>query len=117
MAEAGQRVVFHKVIHQVRLAEVSELEKSLAWKEGGLVFSGEPLEQALREVERYTSKRLVITDPSIRNISVGGYYKVNDIDGMLAALGKGLGLQVQEVIEGQVHFSKSKSGAGQGSPE
>src|SRR5258708_38751521 len=53
---------------------------------GMIVFNGEPLERAISEVTRYSSTKFVIADDDIRQVPVVGYFKVGDIDGLLAAL-------------------------------
>ncbi|NQY86642.1 MAG: hypothetical protein HRT51_02675 [Colwellia sp.] len=49
-------------------------------------FDGEPLSQALLEISRYTSSQFKILDAEIANVKVSGYFKANDVDGLLASL-------------------------------
>jgi transmembrane sensor len=84
--------------------EAQRFMQELAWQEGSLVFRGETLEEALAEISRYTDKPLVIVDESIRNASVGGRYKVNDIDGLIESLTLGLGIKTKYSDDGGVLF-------------
>jgi transmembrane sensor len=65
---------------------LEQLQRDLAWQQGMLIFEGEPLDQALMEVERYTSIKFSIIDPKLVNLKVAGYFKAGDIDGLLASL-------------------------------
>jgi transmembrane sensor len=58
----------------------------LAWQRGMLVFRGEPLGAALAEVERYTSVRFEIGDAEARELRIGGYYRIGDVDGLVRSL-------------------------------
>ena len=46
----------------VRKLEPSAIDSRVAWQRGEVVFQGEPLEQVLSEVGRYTTTQFVIGD-------------------------------------------------------
>ena len=71
------------------------MEKELAWRNGMLVFEGDPLEFVVEELSRYTQARFVIVDDSIRARRVGGHFKTDDVDGLLSVLEKGLSIEVR----------------------
>ena len=81
------------------------LEQKLAWQQGSIVFTGQTLEKALTEIARYTSKQLVIIDPAIKDIRVGGHYKTNDIDGLLATLSQGFDLNIKQTNRNTIEIS------------
>ena len=62
------------------------LADRLAWRDGILVFSGEPLEAVVKELSRYTTMSIEISDASIRNMRVAGRFPVGETETMLAAL-------------------------------
>lgn len=70
----------------IKKTSIEEVERDLAWQNGMLIFDGTPLASALDEVARYTSNSFSIATPSIEKIKVSGYFKANDIDGLLASL-------------------------------
>ena len=43
-------------------------------------------------------------DPEIRNIPVGGHYKTNNIEALLASLSDGFGIQVIAVGDNRIHL-------------
>ncbi len=77
-ASAGQQV--HVVEDRLAIASVSsdQLNRELAWRQGDIVFSGEPLSQAAAEMQRYTQTRISV-DPAVAHHSVGGYFRTNDV--------------------------------------
>lgn len=96
IVHAGKSVQYNKVIKATQTPLPPVLEQKLAWQQGALIFKGETLEQALQEIARYTDKTLVISDPSIKDIRVGGHYKTDDIHGLLASISKSLDLKLEQ---------------------
>lgn len=83
---AGQRVVIpvraapQITVHAgapARLAAV-EIERSLAWQNGRLVFEDAPLSVIVAEFNRYTRQPLVIPDPAFAARRFGGTFVAND---------------------------------------
>lgn len=70
----------------------AKVEAAVAWTHGMIVFDGEPLERAIREVGRYSNTRFVINDERTRQIPVAGYFRIGDIDGLVAALQANFGI-------------------------
>ena len=70
----------------VRTIEPVEIDIRLAWQRGMLIFQGEPLWSVLDEFGRYTTQTLVIADPQLRGLRVGGYFRAGDVDALLIAL-------------------------------
>jgi len=58
----------------------------LSWRKGNLIFRGESLEEAVREVERYTPVEFVFLDQDLKKIRVAGLFKAGDVRGLLATL-------------------------------
>jgi transmembrane sensor len=71
-----------------------ELIERLAWRDGILMFSGEPLEDVVKEVSRYTTVSIEIPDPAIRRMRIGGRFPVGETDVMLSSLESNLNLRV-----------------------
>ncbi len=105
LLKAGEGLQYSQVVGVVAPVEVEQIEKKLAWHKGALVFKGETLTEALEEISRYTDKKLVIVDPSIAGIHVGGHYKTNDIDKLLFALSVGFDLEMKYVNSKLIHVS------------
>ena len=56
-----------------------QLSSEMAWREGAIIFDGEPLSQAIAEIERYTDSRIVISDPETAALRVGGRFRTDDV--------------------------------------
>jgi len=104
LVHAGKSVQYSKVINATQTTPAQVLEQKLAWQQGALIFKGETLEQAIIEIARYTDKQLIITDPSIKNIRVGGHYKTDNIDSLLASLSETLEIKLEQKGS-QLHLS------------
>lgn len=95
LADAGQQVTLVNQEPQVRSLSNAEMEKQTAWQQGLLVFDGEPLTQVIEQLSRYTDRDIVIADPGIADLKIGGQFRTNEIDGVLDALSNGFGIAVQ----------------------
>ena len=79
-----------------------EIAKRLAWRDGILMFSGDRLEDVVREVSRYTTVSIDIPDPVIRNLRIGGRFPVGETEVMLAALESNFNLRVTHLSHDRV---------------
>lgn len=63
-----------------------EIEVKLSWRDGRLIFRSEPLESALKEVERYTTVQFVLLDDELKRRTVSGRFKAGDVETLLHSL-------------------------------
>lgn len=84
-----------------------ELEQKLSWTSGMLSFDNTPLTQAISEVSRYTSTKIIIADESLKSINVGGYFKAGETDSMLEALKLSFNIKVQRLDDNVVLLKKN----------
>jgi len=68
-------------------------EDLLSWREGLLVFRGTPLVEAAAEFNRYNAHKLMVDDPSIAAIPVGGSFRWSNTDAFVRVLEQGFGLR------------------------
>ena len=71
-----------------------------SWRTGRVSFDHTPLEQALAEFERYRSTGLIIKDPAVARLPVGGSYRIQQFGSFVDALP--LMLPVRLVPHGEV---------------
>lgn len=81
----------------------------LAWREGAVVFDGEPLVQAIAELNRYTDTRLIVADASIQSLRVGGRFRTGDVDGFLEALTNAFPITVHRTSDHLVYIEARAS--------
>ena len=109
IVDAGQAVQYGEVVRTVTPVSSDELTRKLAWQQGALIFQGEPLEQAIKEIARYTEQKFVIVDPSIRDRRIGGHFKSGDIETLLATLDDGFNIQSEQVAPNLIHLSAKQA--------
>lgn len=95
LLDAGEAASYKDHIVSKQALAKPNIEKKLAWQVGALIFEGETLEEALQEIARYTDRKLIIVDASIRGTRVGGRFKTEDIDSLLDSLASGLNLKAE----------------------
>jgi len=59
-------------ITHIRTLTPLQVASAVAWTQGKLVLNGESVRTALREVNRYHERQLIVTDPSLADTRVGG---------------------------------------------
>jgi transmembrane sensor len=102
--ESGQIARLHENIADVRILDTEDMARELAWRDGLLVFTGEPLSQVIDEVSRYTPIRIEIADASLRAMPVGGRFRLDDLDAMLDALETSFGIRVLRLDEKHIQL-------------
>jgi transmembrane sensor len=81
---------------EVRSVEHEEAERRLAWRAGMVVFKGEPLAEAVAEVNRHNRRRIVIDDPTLAGRPVIGMFRANDIDTFARTAAAAMGADIIE---------------------
>jgi transmembrane sensor len=90
-------------IEVLRLAE-PELQRRMAWRDGYLAFSGEPLIEVIEQMNRYSAVTLGIGDPKLASIAIGGRFRIGDLDAILDALHTNFGIQARHVDEQNIEL-------------
>jgi len=57
---------------------VDEARERLSWRGGYAVFHGTPLAEAIEEFNRYNPHKIVIADPSLDALRVGGHFRLDN---------------------------------------
>jgi transmembrane sensor len=73
-----------------------EVEETLGWRNGYLLFRDTSLVEAVAKFNRYTHKKMLIEDPSIAGIRLGGHFRLDDVQGFLWLLKSGFPINVDE---------------------
>lgn len=83
--EAGERLTLEPFEASPELTSVNPTLVA-AWQEGRLHYVDEPLDAVVADLARYSTRRIVITDPNVARLRVTGVVLVQNIDGWLASL-------------------------------
>lgn len=109
---AGQNVTLNhasRTIEAIETVDAPAIVQKLAWHQGLIRFSGDPLQEVVAEVSRYSGLSIVITDPEIRDMRIGGFFKVGETEKMLQALETSFGLQVTRLDNNVVQIAAAKN--------
>jgi len=74
----------------------ADIDRTLAWREGQIVFKGTTLADAVAEFNRYNARKIVVTQPSLQSRRVVGWFHTNDPAGFAEAAARMLGGKVAE---------------------
>lgn len=83
----SERVILNDGEELVEVLESEDIDAYLSWRDGDLIFRGEPLSEAIAEVSRYTQLDFVIADERLKAVRVAGLFKAGDVAGFLSSLG------------------------------
>jgi transmembrane sensor len=92
-----------------------ELDRRTAWQSGRIVIDHEPLEDALREIERYTTSRFVFGEEALRSVRMNAVIKAGDIAGLTRYLRSELHIGARGTTAGTIVLTRLPPGSSGGS--
>jgi transmembrane sensor len=97
--KAGQTTRFARGSNQIDVLQLPEpeLERQQAWSKGILVFTGESLGEVVTQLNRYSTDRFEIDDPELASMTVGGRFRIRDLDAVLDSLHTSFGIRSRRV--------------------
>ena len=75
------------------------IKKSVAWIEGNLIFSGEPLHEALEKANLHSKHSIKIHDKNLKDVPLYGAFKMGDTEGLIQALTEALPIKAIKASE------------------
>jgi transmembrane sensor len=99
---AGEQLSAAGDVYAVTPISTQRLSSEMAWREGAVVFDGESLSEAIVEIERYTDARILINDPEIAALRVGGRFRTGDLQEFFDALQSALPVSVRATSNGTI---------------
>jgi transmembrane sensor len=103
---AGQITTFSSGGDHIEVQQLAEpeLQRRMAWHEGYLMFSGEPLGEVVEQMNRYSPVTLQIADPRLESVAVGGRFRIGDLDAVLDALHTNFGIESRQLDERSIRL-------------
>ncbi|MCS6624520.1 FecR family protein [Roseibacterium beibuensis] len=92
LAAGEQLVALEERPFVVRPADV---EKAVSWREGRVVFSDEPLVEVIEEINRYSTRKVVLGDGELGAMRVSGVFRPGSADRFVAALEIGFPVEAE----------------------
>jgi transmembrane sensor len=83
----------------VQKTGAAEIEQSLTWRTGILTFRDTPLADAVAEFNRYNTRKIVIEDPAIAAVEVGGIFRATNLDPFVHLLEEAFPIRATEEDE------------------
>jgi transmembrane sensor len=80
----------------VRQVSNADAEQLLSWRSGFLTFRDTSLADAVAEFNRYQPRKLVIEDPSLATIRIGGKFRTSNVQAFLSLLQEGFPVTIDE---------------------
>lgn len=78
---------------QVQRVAPTDAERHLAWRDGMLAFDGEPLIEAVSEINRHNHRQITIDDPALAARPVVGLFRASDTAGFAQTVATALGAE------------------------
>ncbi len=101
----GEAVILGDKTETVQKIAESDIEATLSWRQGNIIFRGEPLSDAVAEISRYTDVKFEFTDEHIGDIRIAGLFKAGDVNGLLTTLNRNFDIQYVRIGENKVLLS------------
>lgn len=93
---AGNRIQLVGYHAPVVAESPSEIERSLAWRNGEIALDGESLGEAASQFNRYNSRQIVIDDADLARERFVGLFRTNEPESFAAAVAATIGARVSE---------------------
>ncbi|MFT3790425.1 MAG: FecR domain-containing protein [Rudaea sp.] len=90
IAQAGSAGVL------VKRASVAEAETYMSWRSGYIALRDTELAAAVAEFNRYNRKQLVIADPSIATLRIGGNLRAANVEAFVRVLEEGFPVRAED---------------------
>ena len=90
----------------VTTASADEISRTLAWQAPLLRLGGQTLAELAVEFERRSGQRVILADPALASLRVGGRFRADDLAGFTHLLATTLDLEVDHAADGALVLRK-----------
>lgn len=80
----------------VQAKPLAEAEEALSWRNGYVVFQNVALVEAVAEFNRYNTRKILIEDPAVGAIRIGGNFRPTNVDAFIRLLRDDLAIEVDQ---------------------
>jgi transmembrane sensor len=93
---------------KVARVEAAEISRALAWQENLLRLGGATLAEIAAEFERRTGHRVMLADPALAQVRLGGRFRADDAEGFAKLLTAMLDVDVERGADGTLVLREKK---------
>jgi len=104
---AGQVLEIENGAKERSLLIPERVEMRLSWQTGRVVFEGDKLKDVISEVSRYTNTRFLFSDSRTESISVGGSFRIGNVEELLDSIKEGFDVNIEKRNDGVVVLSSA----------
>ena len=109
LVQSGEKAVIDdNILRPINKVTLVQVQRDLAWQQGMLIFEGEPLGKALKEISRYSNTHFEIMDDELSQLVIAGYFKADDIDGLLKSLSLNFNIHHQKTSSDLIRLSSER---------
>jgi len=102
---AGHDIVLGQKVEHAEVVPSADMGRKLAWRQGQLIYTGQPLGEVLADVSRYSNIKIELADPALANLPVGGAFRTDQIEAIFAALENNFGVHEEWIDPQHVRFT------------
>jgi transmembrane sensor len=92
---AGHNIVLGQKVERADIVSSVDMGRKLAWRQGELIYTGQPLGEVLADISRYSNIKIELADPALENLPVGGAFRTDQIEAIFAALENNFDLRAE----------------------
>jgi transmembrane sensor len=100
---AGQQLVAPRDA-EAEITASPNLDKSTSWRRGRIIFEEDTLEAAVERVNRYSRIRVVIADPALRDLRIGGVFNAGDTEAFLDAVEAAFPVEARRMTASEIEL-------------
>ena len=79
-----------------------DVERIVGWREGRLVFRDDPLREVVKEINRYSTRKLFVADTRLEDIQIGGVFKAGSTESFVAAVEEFYPVEARRVASNRI---------------
>ena len=91
-------------VHQAPVAP-EDVDRALTWRQGFVALNGQSLAEAVDEINRYNTTKIVIGDARIAGFRLAGYFSTSDEAGFAAAVSHAFPVKSAFMNDGTIRLS------------
>jgi transmembrane sensor len=105
---AGHDIVLGEKVERAEAVPSADMGRKLAWRQGQLIYTGQPLGEVLADVSRYSNIKIELADPALADLPVGGAFRTDQIEAIFAALENNFGVRAEWIDPQHVRFTSAQ---------
>lgn len=92
----------------VATVERADLERTVSWRQGKILFEDTPLDEAVEEMNRYSQTPIVVNDAALRGLRVNGMFYTSQPENFLRALAQYFEVELRIGADGTTYLSRKR---------